>query len=96
MGPLGGFVLESVREDHCKDGAQALVIQRGPPAHGAGQIFNHAGGRSEAAWAIAGCDQTHGVAARPFAQVKRRKEGLALVHASRDHDGLTARPLSMS
>lgn len=49
MGALGGFVVVLMREDHFGYGAEALVVQGRPPAHGAGQVFDVAGRGSETA-----------------------------------------------
>lgn len=77
MGPLGGFVVVSMQEDHFGYGAEALVIQGRPPAHGAGQVFDVAGGSGETARAIARRNQAHGLASRLGAEIEGHQEELA-------------------
>ena len=76
MGPLGGFVVVSMREEFIGYGAEALVVQGRPPAHGVGQVFDVAGRGGEAARADARRGQAYGLASRAVAQGEGRQEGL--------------------
>jgi len=90
MGPLGGFVVVSILEDRFGYGAEALVVQGRPPAHGAGQVFDVAGGGGEAARAIARRDQAHGLASRPGAEIEGRQEELADICRASGHARMRA------
>ena len=73
---LAAFVL-CTRGSIEKNGTQALVIQRGSPAHGAGEVFGLAGRCSKTARTTTRSDQAHGATARRFAQAKERQESLS-------------------
>ena len=64
------------REDGFGYGAQALVVQGRPPVDGVGEVFDFAGRGSETSRSLSRCDQAHGVAARPVAEIEARQEGL--------------------
>lgn len=83
MGPLGGFVFVSMREECFDYGAEALVVQGRPPAHGVGQVFDVAGRGREKARALARCGQAHGPASRLVAEIKGLQEKLTLRRAGR-------------
>ena len=77
MGRLAALSL-CRQEDHFGYGAQALVVQGRPPAHGAGQVFGFAGAGGKTSRPLAGRDQAHGFAAWSFVEVEDRQEGLVL------------------